>query len=262
MNDSLEISKKVWFWIKWPIYIVAGIFIFLGITQLVECFGADASNKFAGIFTPFIVAAVTIYLSNRQHNIADAQRAVAEESKNIAATNRDIAERKLRLELFEKRFSAYAAIIDFFMECYELSYNVLTFMSIEPEQIEEFVEPTNPIKLVDGLFMRGLDCIIGIQKNIPEKKKKLEVDLIKIKFLFNDEINQELFEFLRDVRDLYIEKCKYLESEILKYRKNYDNYKSIIPDKYDHLEEIETALSKRLNGRITDLVEPFLRVPE
>ena len=108
-------------WIKWPVYIVAGIFIFLGITQLVECFGADASNKFAGIFTPFIVAAVTIYLSNRQHNIADAQRAVAEESKNIAAANRDIADRKLKLELFDKRYEVYNSVISFYS--FSLSLN-------------------------------------------------------------------------------------------------------------------------------------------
>ncbi|MFT8850371.1 hypothetical protein [Acetobacter orientalis] len=116
---------------KWLIYIVVGIITFLGITQLVECFGVDASNKFAGMFTPLIVAGVTIYLSNRQHNIADDQRAIAEVQARIADSNRKIASEnskiaynKIRMDLFDKRFEVYEYITDLFDEFANLKMKV------------------------------------------------------------------------------------------------------------------------------------------
>lgn len=140
--------------------------------------GADVSNKFAGIFTPLLVAAVTIYLSNRQHNIADAQRAVAEESKNIAATNRDIAERKLKLELFEKR--------------YEL-YHKFTKTYLEYTKYYEFVKMFNG----KNIYFRDENSKV----NYSEKNNKLKDELT---IIYNDmftEINKISFLFDEECHD-------------------------------------------------------------
>lgn len=182
MRAILDISKKVWCWIKRPIYIVVGIFIFLGVTQLVETFGADASNKFAGIFTPLIVAVVTIYLSNRQHNIADAQRAVAEESKNIADAQRAIAKQKIRLDLFDKRYKMYQEIFNLFDDFLHLNSLIDEFVNYYEDDHSGNIISTKE-KMAD---------IEANEIDVHAKMERMKRFLNETEFLFCKEAREQL----------------------------------------------------------------------
>ncbi|MCP1244187.1 hypothetical protein GOB86_15140 [Acetobacter lambici] len=259
MMDILDLSKKVWCWIKWPFYIVAGILIFLIVTQLVECFGADASNKFAGIFTPLIVAAVTIYLSRRQHNIADAQRAVAEESKTIAAANRDIAERKLKLELFDKRYAVYKASLEFavftsdmsasirsYMEQFNVEYNdglINQTYSIDEKEIEKYNE-------CKKYFHK-------IEKDFDELKGRSYCVIVQAKFLF-DENSFKYFDNLHDLSfSLGNRKIELIKRQILQknFYINEDRKRYDIP-----MIAIQDDILKIINDEMPEKMKQYLDI--
>ncbi|MFT8309161.1 hypothetical protein [Acetobacter malorum] len=196
---------NIWRWIKWLFKIVLGIFIFLVITWLVEIYGVDNSNKFASMFTPLIVACVTIYLSNRQHNIADAQRAVAvqqakiaESNSEISRENKDIALRKLRLELFNKRYAVFQVIKQAYVRTYYCNEDI----SQEPDT-----------------FQIMTSFAVNINKNeIIDHLKSIKTDLIKDISEFTLCVNQVEYLFNKETYD----KCVEMGEELEEYIKNFE----------------------------------------
>ncbi|GBQ66498.1 hypothetical protein AA0474_1137 [Acetobacter lovaniensis NRIC 0474] len=262
--DILDLSKKVWCWIKWPFYIVAGILIFLIVTQLVECFGADASNKFAGIFTPLIVAAVTIYLSRRQHNIADAQRAVAEESKNIAAANRDIADRKLRLELFDKRYEIYQTFVEFFVYCHDIPLDIREYLKLSKKEEESVFLYEDP-KVWNESLERAEKNIGKIQQNLDLFKNKCEISIGKSMFLFKSDNNIVYVSFLNIAKETYefgFSKKEYLEANLQKFEIDYKNSDPQIQTDISQIEIEKFRLKNKFKNELAIILQSFLHIPE
>lgn len=221
MNDILEISKAVCFCLKWFIYIVAGIFIFLGVTQLVECFGVDAANKFAGMFTPLIVAVVTIYLSNRQHNIADAQRAIAVQQAKTASN-------KLRLDLFDKRFNVYQNIIEIKAGIDDIVSHIENSLRIK-KAIRDTTKYifTHPDKKLDEKKLHS-------QENV----KILEANLGKVEFLFNESLRENCTEIIKYC-NLFLLSIEFqYEDEIFSFYDDPDSLTIYIPKLNEIYKEI------------------------
>lgn len=155
--------------------------------------GADTANKFAGIFTPIIVAGVTIYLSNRQHNIADAQRAVAEENKNIAAANRDIADKKMKLELFEKRYEIYNSVVGIYSFALSLNKRPAEYIYGSTMEIDKcfFFNIDDKDKFKKALEKAKNDRI-ELDKQYEEKIISIE----KSRFIFGEEVFHKFGEII------------------------------------------------------------------
>lgn len=226
----LEMIRLIWSWIKWPIYIATGILIFLFITQLVECFGADASNKFASMFTPLIVAVVTYVLTTRQHDIADAQREVASQQAGIAASNRDIASanseiarenkdiaaNKLRMDLFEKRYELYQEFMETFREFSRSNDKVVRIVSAS--------DHGTYIPYNSSFIRNRLDEISGIKQKNNEKAGSLYRNIDKMRFLFNQEASRKCRDMIGNIY-LYIDEINVNADDIYTIVKN-ENYKS------------------------------------
>lgn len=199
-------------------------------------YGADTSNKIAGIFTPLLVAVVTIYLSNRQHNIADAQREVAEESKNIAATNRDIADKKMKLELFEKRYELYHKFTKMYLE-YTKYYD---FAAVFNNNNIDFQDTNTKV-------------------NYLEKHKKLQDNLTTI---YNDmltEINKISFLFDEECHDYCLITIKSIEKMLDSVRILSQNWATILfaPDYMEYDQEISEKFLKA-----KEILKPYMSLKE
>lgn len=185
---------KLWKYIdEHPFLFVLGLLSSLGLIYYIVSlsieFGANTSNKVAGIFTPLIVAAVTIYLSGRQHNIADAQRAVAEESKNIADAQREIAKQKIRLDLFDKRYSMYQEIFSLFDDFLHLN-----------SLIDEFENQYTDEYCGNHLHAQLLLKDIEINKiDVHVKNEKMKRFLNKVEFLFSEEAKEQLRDLIETI---------------------------------------------------------------
>lgn len=187
----MEKFKK---WVSEHPYLYTGIVCVIAtvcivVACLIGQFGVDRSNKFAGIFTPLIVAVVTIYLSRRQHNIADAQRAVAEESKNIADAQRVIAKQKIRLDLFDKRYSMYQEIFSLFDDFLHLNSLIYEF---ENQYTDEYC----------GNHLHAQLLLKDIETNkidVHVKNEKMKRFLNKVEFLFSEEAKEQLRDLIKTI---------------------------------------------------------------
>ena len=228
--------------------------------------GVDKANKFAGIFTPLIVALVTIYLSNRQHNIADAQRAVAEESKNIAATNRDIADKKMKLELFEKRYELYEAVHSFYFYCSQMNKTALDY----------FHGRKKPLELWDRFEAGDYEKFKEANKAAKEDRENLESQykekmtiISKALFLFDRQIYDNFeyvithcYQIAEINNEEAIKKLESLEEDVKNYMNSlHRTYKlksdNIIPNK-DLLGD--TEMTRYMKDDLPNRVSKYLKI--
>ncbi|MEJ5156104.1 hypothetical protein WH240_13295 [Gluconobacter wancherniae] len=70
---------------------------------------------------PIILSAITTFVAVGQFRLSRAQHALSQQQVGIAVSQKDIAEDKHRLELFEKRFETYELFLDMALKCHKLS---------------------------------------------------------------------------------------------------------------------------------------------
>jgi len=70
---------------------------------------------------PIILSAITTFVAVRQFGLSRAQHKISQQQIGIAVSQKDIAEDKHRLELFEKRFETYELFLDMALTCHKLS---------------------------------------------------------------------------------------------------------------------------------------------
>ena len=233
MSESLwNFFKIIVFLTKWTIYTALGLFLFLAITQAVETFGIDASNKFTSMFTPLIVAIITYILTTRQHDIADAQREVAVQQASIAAINKDIASNKLRIELFDRRYEIYLKIsstIDLICSNHSKIYS-FTNDFLYGQSISES----------SSFFKNKYQEIMDIKNDNNKNLRELEEYLDRIKFFFNEDAKKKCAEMISNSYKYLSKIYPRAGSEYTIFIDDYDNHYNSAKQSYADLSLIMT----------------------
>ncbi|WP_281855143.1 hypothetical protein [Acetobacter pasteurianus] len=260
-------------------YISCAIDIFLFIIfiiLIVTVFGVEASNKFSGIVTPLIIGLCTVYVAWCQYNLAKKQHELAKEQKQltekqatiseqqvrVAEENKDIAHNKLKLELFEKRYDLFNQFAEYFSECYAMSLSIDHYIKLSPKEEEDYTTTTTRSDFIQPIYERAVKEIKRLEEWNEDKKKELEIGLLKVKFLFNMKTHEILFQFSKDTHSLAVNQYEFLFREIEKYR---NTYVTSGPAHVSDISEIvaeRISLARRLHVEITKEVKPFLHVPE
>lgn len=113
--------------IKSFVFVAILLALILMLITFIEAFNVDKVNKFVTMLAPFAIAYVAYQqylLALRQHNLTREQMQILQSQADIARSNRDIAQinsdisrenkeistKKVRLDLFGRRYAAYGEI--------------------------------------------------------------------------------------------------------------------------------------------------------
>lgn len=248
-------------------------------------YGADTSNKVAGIFTPLIVGGVTAYvawnqykLAQRQHELAREQKSLTERQANIAEQqaqtakeNMEVAHNKLRMEQFDKRYEVFGIILKHFSVAFNTSLNISNYLNmnaadfdnmskLEKIKPEEQVEKKNEFML--PIFDRAMEKVNEIIVYNDNAKIDREVELVKIKFLFNENIYKCILEISKETHSLLNMKCKNIKGNLVVFSNNYVYNKKDNSNGDEEIRQKITMLTNKIHYELEPLVQPFFRVPE
>ncbi|MCP1240882.1 hypothetical protein NKW44_14565, partial [Acetobacter lovaniensis] len=257
-------------WVSEHPYLYAGIVCVIAtvcivVACLIGQFGVDRSNKFAGIFTPLVVAGVTAYFAWNQLNLGREQKALTERQAEIARQqaitakeNKEIAANKLRLDLFDKRYEVFSKILKHFSFAFDLSLDINDYLCLTPSEKNEYSICHERNFLSGEIYDRAKNKLEIILKYNQESKTDREVDLTKIKLLFDDRIHRILFSFSKESHKLLKEEHDFL-SEIL----DECHHTDVIPNySIETIDSEKKRLARILNDEIIIAVRPFLKFPE
>jgi len=143
---------------------------------------------------PLILSAITTSVAVGQFRLSRAQHALSQQQVGIAVSQKDIAEDKHRLELFEKRFETYELFLDMALKCHKLSpdrrpYEDSTKTTNEREKNVEYMKfvrdnESKMISLGEGsifLFGSEVKSILDDARGTILSKKKLVEALNEIR---------------------------------------------------------------------------------
>lgn len=274
---SIESMGKIFFTIlKYLFYFICAVILFLFITWLIEIFGVDPSNKFAGIFTPLIIGSLTAYvalnqykLAQKQHDLAKEQKAltarqadIAEQQASVARENKEIAHNKLKLELFDKRYAVFEQFIEYFGYYFDLRLDIDYYVKLSPTEEQDYTTARDRPAFIKPIYERALERINEIQENNAKNKQSLEIVLAKTKFLYDLNIHEILFDFSKRTIELGSLQYNFLIEELEFYKSNYLTDGGQHVSNIQKIEEEKTVLARMLGDKITNEIRPFLHVPE
>lgn len=245
------------------IIIVEIVILFsLAITFCLYKFGIEKTYKLAGILTPIAVMCVTIYFALNQLNLGKGQKALSQRQASTAHT-------KLKLDLFDKRYEAYQNIIEHFVYCYDLPMGIMAYLSLSKEENEEYYSVKSygraefdRNKFIQPIRERATRKIEEIAEYNVESKKKRELDLERIRFLYSDEVYHILFGFSKECHELLGHQHRTL---IVCLSREVDSFLGIPTLGNPNMADIEGRKSKlaiELKTKIVDTMRPFLHVPD
>ncbi|MBF0877490.1 hypothetical protein HKD21_11610 [Gluconobacter cerevisiae] len=232
-----------------------GIYIWLSM-------GTEEVPDLIKTVSPLIVVAVTGYFAWCQLKISRAQKELSERQASTAHT-------KLKLDLFDKRYEAYQNIIEHFVYCYDLPMGIMAYYRLtEEENIEYHRLRTfsrsgdDKIRFIRPIRERALEKIDSISVYNVESKKKRELDLERVRFLYSDDVYHVLFDFSKECHELLGHQHRTL---IVCLNREVDSFLGIPALANPNMADIESKKSKlaiEFKTNIVDTMRPYLHVPE
>ena len=232
-------------------------------------YGADTSNKVAGIFTPLIVGGVTAYvawnqykLAQRQHELAREQKALTERQANIAEQqaqtakeNKDIANNKLRMDQFEKRYMVYKSILEFSLfslDLYVFWSDYLNMFSVKVlENNRAFPYRIDPDS--KGKFDEAFAFFRQKTEDLTKMKKDSYLVLSQSKFLFSEDI----FSYLDSVHTMAFDLGKLKNDIVIEQYKNENVFNKPIEHMmiYGHEDRLLNEINVELHKKLKDYLD-------
>ncbi|WP_406236947.1 hypothetical protein ACF3NX_06450 [Acetobacter orientalis] len=239
---------------KWTFVILIGVNVAWYLLDQAIKAGPKISNQVAGIFTPIITAIITGFFAWSQLNLGKEQKA-------LAAQQAKTAHSKLKLDLFDKRYELFKSVLEHFSYGFDLPLDLNEYLCLTFSEETEYTVATDRKEFITPICERAYQKIEEIKFYNRTNKMAREVDLSKIKFLFNDEIHDILFDFSKQAFDLVTDEYEFLHHSLISYRNSYIGGKSSTFDIQGILTK-RSKLAAQIKGTITEKIRPFLHVPE
>lgn len=225
-------------------------------------FGIEKTYKLAGMLTPVAVMGVTVYFAWNQLELGRGQKALAQRQATTAHT-------KLKLDLFDKRYEAYQNIMEHFIYCYDLPMGINAYLCLTPQESIKYYHlkgvASNDVEkrnFIEPIRERAYEKITEIGEYNDESKKKRELDLERVRFLYSDEVYQVLFDFTKKSHELLGEQHRTLD---LLLQKTVDEFISKNEWDIPSLEQIDRrkkGLARECKLNIVEALRPYLHVPD
>lgn len=232
-------------------------------------YGADTSNKVAGIFTPLIVGGVTAYvawnqykLAQRQHELSREQKSLTERQANIAEQqaitareNKEIAHNKLRMEQFDKRYMVYKSVLDFSLFSLDLYVFWSDYLNMFSVKVENNKYASYRIyEDSKGKFDEAFAFFRQKTEDLTKMKKDSYLVLSQSKFLFSEDI----FLYLDSIHTMAFDLGKLKNDIVIKQHANANVY--IRPEECMKIPNDEDRLLNKINVELPEKLKDYLDI--
>jgi hypothetical protein len=189
-----------------PLIVFVILFVFTCIFgTFIDAFDVERVNKFITMFGPFTIAYVAyqqyklaqkqLDLSREQRSLTERQADIAGQQAQTAKENKEIADAKLKLEKFEKRYEVFNSVISFYINCAHMDKTPADYFYRKPtDRGRRFFLNRSDL---DNL-QKAMNAALDDRRQLDNELKKTNAIISKARFLFDESIYYEFLGVLEE----------------------------------------------------------------